>query len=186
MAAVRLRGILPDFGDSVAVHWRGFPLLPHHLPGNRVSPCSVQGRARAAEAESACGITPWSGDGYPTSSLPALEAARCAARQCAEAFDGFDMALFRAFFSESRDISDRDVLLGLADGVGLDTRRLAWDMQSGVERQALLEEYHVARDEYSSMALGIPFTVINGSYPLTGALPADMYRHAVQRALSEN
>lgn len=186
MAAVRLRGILPEFGDSAVVHWRSFPLLPHHLPGNRISPRALRGRAQAAEAEPACGITPWSGDGYPTSSLPALEAARCAARQGAEAFDRFDIALFRAFFRESRDISAQAVLLELAGSVGLDTRRLEQDMQSGVERQALLEEYEVARDAYSSMALGIPFMVINGSYPLIGALPADMYRRAVQRALSEN
>ena len=186
MAAVRLRSIVTEFSDRAVVHWRGFPLLPDELPGNHVSPRGVRGRAQAAEAEPVCGIKPWSGDGYPTSSLPALEAARCAARQGPEAFDRYDMAIFRAFFRESKDISDQNVLMEMADTVGLDMLRFARDMGTGEERRALLEEYHVAKDAYSSMALGIPFVVLDGSYPLVGALPVDMYRRAVQRALKEN
>lgn len=183
---MRLRSLAPEFGDSAVICWRSFPLLPRQLPDNHVSARAVQGRVRAAEAEPACGITPWSGDSYPVSSLPALEAARCAARQGADAFDRFYIALFRAFFCESRDISDQAALLDIADSVSLDTRRLALDMQSGEERRALLQEYEEAKDEYGSMALGVPFMVINGSYPLIGALPADMYRRAIKRALGEN
>lgn len=163
--------------------WRSFPLLPHEVPGNRISPHSVRGRARAAEAGPECAIAPWSGDRYPTSSLPALEAARCAARQGAEAFEGYDMALFRAFFCESKDISDRNVLVELAERAGLDGTRFARDLEAGQERPIVLDDYREALEKYGSMALGIPLMVLNGGYPLVGALPVEMYRRAVQRAL---
>lgn len=182
---MRLRQTTQELGDKVRLVWRSFPLVPHEIPGNRISAHSVQGRLRAGQAEPECGIAPWSGERYPTSSMPALEAARCAARQDAEAFDRYDMALFRAFFCESKDISDRSVLVGLAEGVGLDVTRFERDLETGLEHQIVLDDYREALEKYGSMALGIPLMVLNGGYPLVGALPVEMYRRAVRKALGQ-
>ena len=53
-------------------------------------------------------FTPWPHASMPGFSLPALEAAKCVAKQGDEMFERVHLALFRAYFTESRNIGDVD------------------------------------------------------------------------------
>ena len=55
-------------------------------------------------------FTPWKGPDYPNWSLPALEAAKCVARQGQDAFERLHLRLYEAFFTHSRNIADRDAV----------------------------------------------------------------------------
>ena len=71
---------------------------------------------------------------------------------------------------------------GLAQDAGLDATGFVRDLEGGLERQEVLDDYRVALETYGNMALGIPLMVVNKGYPLVGALPLEMYRRVVQRA----
>ena len=65
------------------------------------------GWRRCAQMSAGDGIrfTPWPHEGFAAWSLPALEAAKCAAKQGDELFARVHLDLYRAFFTESRNIS---------------------------------------------------------------------------------
>ena len=87
-------------------------------------------------------------------------------------------ALFKAFFTDGRDLSDRATLAALAVEGGLEAKEvdglLAGDRGS--------EE--VRRWEQKGQSLGIsgvPFFVINGKVAISGAQPPKMFRAAIEQ-----
>ncbi|KAF0993666.1 DsbA family oxidoreductase [Geobacillus sp. TFV-3] len=90
--------------------------------------------------------------------------------------------LFYAYFTESKRISDRDVLLALAEAAGLD-RVEAEEVLAGGR---YTEE--VRRDEEEAAALGVrgvPFFVLNGKYAISGAQSVDVFRRALEKVWAE-
>ena len=101
-------------------------------------------------------------------SLEACEYARDAGR-----FDSFHDRIFRAYFTETRDIGDLDVLVELARGEGLDTNDLRGALQEGRYASRLDEAHSEGR------RLGInavPTFIINGKYTIVGAQSLDFFR----------
>jgi predicted DsbA family dithiol-disulfide isomerase len=85
---------------------------------------------------------------YPSTMLPALEAVQAAKDQSLEASEALDLALRRAFWAESRNISLRPVILQVARETGVvavDT--LAEALDSGSSRHLVIEQYHQARTD---------------------------------------
>ena len=88
-------------------------------------------------------------------------------------FDSFHDHMFQAYFTETRDIGDMDVLLELAQEEGLDTADL---------RVALLEGRYTARlneARREGRQLGInavPTFMVNGKYRIVGAQPLEFFR----------
>src|SRR6266566_245619 len=82
-------------------------------------------------------LLPILGDDWPTTTLPAFEVAWCAAQQSEAAFLDLDLRIRRAFFAEGRNIGRREVLLELAQAVGLDVDRMAAELNSGLPREAV-------------------------------------------------
>ena len=52
-------------------------------------------------------FTPWPHEALPGWSLPALEAGKCVALQSGPAFERVHLRLYRALFTEGRNIADR-------------------------------------------------------------------------------
>lgn len=77
---------------------------------------------------------------WPVTMWPAFEAVKCAERQSLALADDLDWAIRVAFFAESRCISLRHVLLELAQQMGLDTERWAFDFDRGVTKYQVLQE----------------------------------------------
>src|SRR4051794_20438602 len=79
-------------------------------------------RRRARELTGLPYDLPPVGTPYPRSSLPSQEAVKWAQTRHPEQFDAFDLALYEAFFRETKDISNPAVLFQVAASVGLDGR----------------------------------------------------------------
>ncbi|MBN9523337.1 DsbA family oxidoreductase [bacterium] len=93
-------------------------------------------------------------------------------------------ALFRAYFTEGRDVGDRGTLLDVAAGAGLgrDPAEAELDSEDGL-RAIRAEEGEARRVGVG----GVPFFVINGELALSGAQPPDAFLAAfdqVSRAVT--
>ena len=90
--------------------------------------------------------------------------------------------LLRAYFTEGAAVGDREVLVRLAAEVGLDVEEVRTALSS--QRFA-----SVVRDEQAeATALGIrgvPFFVVDRTYGVSGAQPADQLLEVLDRAWSE-
>src|SRR5579859_6752553 len=88
------------------------------------------------------------GDDWPTSTLPAFEVAWCALQQSEAALLDLDLRIHRAFFAEGSNTGRRDVLLELAQAVGIDVRRVTAELDSGRPREAVLDEAPLGPERY--------------------------------------
>jgi predicted DsbA family dithiol-disulfide isomerase len=147
VATVRLRAVMPELQDRVTLRLRAFPL---ELIDGYAAPRQVleQEWWLAALQEPLATFARNSGEQWPTTTLPAFEAAWCAARQSAAAFAGYDLRVRRAFFAEGRDIGRREVLQEIAAEAGLDQEQFARDFAGGEGHAAVLDEARLGREQY--------------------------------------
>lgn len=87
-------------------------------------------------------------------------------------------ALFRSYFIEGLDISDRQILLDIASTVGLPQVDRFLDSDDGVE--AVHQEEREVRQRGIS---GVPFFIINSDRGISGAQPAEALLAAFEQAL---
>jgi predicted DsbA family dithiol-disulfide isomerase len=90
-------------------------------------------------------------------------------------------ALFRAYFTEGRDIGDRQTLLDVAALAGLD-RGLAAGVLNGSDG---LEELRAEEERARPAGVqGVPFFIINGEVAVSGAQPPGVFLDAFDRLSS--
>ncbi len=144
---MRLHHVYPEYHDRVRLRVRPFPL---EVMGGEAAPRAVleQEWWLAALQEPRAAFKPWRGGTWPTTTLPAFEAAWCAALQDEALFLDYDLRIRRAFFAESRDIGRTEVLLEIAQEAGLDLNRLARDLEHGAARSAILEDARLGQERY--------------------------------------
>ena len=89
-------------------------------------------------------------------------------------------ALFRAYFTEGRDISNRQTLIEVAAQAGLDRQRADAVLNSEEGMDAI----KVAGEQAQQFRVdGVPFFVVNGEIKLSGAQPPDVFLAAFNKAL---
>jgi protein disulfide-isomerase len=96
--------------------------------------------------------------------------------------DQAEERLFKAYFTEGKDISDHLTLIVLGIEVGLDGKAIKQMLDS----DSFSTE--VRNDEYKAQALGIqgvPFFVMNDRYGVSGAQPSDVFLQTLQKAWRE-
>ncbi len=181
---MRLHRVLPEYEGRVKLRLHPFPL---ELRNDEGVPRALleQEWWLAAIQEPAATFAPYTGDDFPTTTLPAFDAAWCAARQGDGAALAFDLAVRRAFFAGSRNIGRRKVLLDIAREAGLDARAMERDLDGGAARAGVLaearegvERYHIRGTPTLTLADGkrlrlpIAFPVIKaGRVAGVGKLP---------------
>jgi predicted DsbA family dithiol-disulfide isomerase len=171
---VRLREIELAYGDQVHVHWRAFPLISGAEPDRRVTDRTRDGWQRVgAEEPRACFVPPALGAPLPASSIPALTAAKSAARQGAAAFARFHARLFTALFRDGLDIGRPDVLRALARETALDLARFEADY-AGEAYEAVLRDCAEGAAWFG--VSGLPTVILDEKLSLVGAVPAERYR----------
>jgi predicted DsbA family dithiol-disulfide isomerase len=121
----------------------------------------------------------WERDDYPNWSLPALEAAKCAALQSPSAFEDVHFRLFRAFFEHGVNIANIEELLSLMRQAPLDYGHFIEDFESGVARRAVLDDYEEAVNTH--MIYAIPTVVFPDGERIVGAVPIETYEKAFER-----
>ena len=171
---MRLREIQQAYGDRVRVHWRTFPLIPGEQPDRRVTEKTREGWQRiGAEEPRASFGQPAMDAPLPSSSIPALTAAKCAERQGEEAFERFHERLFTALFRDGLDIGRPDVLRRLARETALDLARFEADYV-GEAYEAVLRDCAEGAAWFG--VSGLPTVILNEKLSLVGAVPTERYR----------
>lgn len=84
--------------------------------------------------------------------------------------------LFRAYFEQGRDISDRAVLAGIAAEAGLDRELVAALLASDADRAEVKTEDEAAR---GIGVTGAPTFLIGGKYVIQGAQEPDLWRRVI-------
>ena len=90
-------------------------------------------------------------------------------------------ALFRAYFTEGKDLNDHEQLLELATGVGLD----AGEVRGYLDGAGGVDEVLASQEEAGRLGIaGVPFYVFDGRYALSGAQPVEVFLRAIDAAAS--
>ena len=144
---MRLHRVAKEYDGRVAFRTRPFPLELSH---GEAAPRDIlqQEWWLAAIQEPGAVFAPYRGDDWPTTTLPAFEAAWCAAQQGPVAAAEYDLRVRRAFFAEGRNIGRPEVLFDLAREAGLEFTRFRVQWESGAARAAVLAEAALGRERY--------------------------------------
>jgi len=118
-------------------------------------------------------FTMWARDDYPTWSLPALEAAKCAASQGNEPFERVHLLLFEAFFTKGINIGIREEVVEVVRGAGVDMDRFLKDYEAGTARAQVLKEYEEAHSTHRITA--IPTVIFDGGRKVVGTTSLEEY-----------
>lgn len=89
-----------------------------------------------------------------------------------------EMSLYRAYFTDGLDISERSVLADRAAGVGLDRAKALAYLESGADSEELREELREASELGIS---GVPAFVFEQKYLVPGAVPTDSFVEIFER-----
>jgi predicted DsbA family dithiol-disulfide isomerase len=171
---VRLREIEQTYGDRVRVHWRAFPLIPGEQPDRRVTEKTRSGWQRIGAEEPRASFVPPPLDApLPTSSIPALTAAKAAERQGEAAFARFHDRLFTALFRDGLDIARPEILRSLAREATLDLTRFEADY-AGEAYESVLTDCAEGAAWFG--VSGLPTVILNEKLSLVGAVPVERYR----------
>jgi predicted DsbA family dithiol-disulfide isomerase len=175
---VRLRKLEQELPIPVERVHRAFLLRPEEQE-RTFTEYQLQHRRAARELTGLPFDLPEAGDRYPCSSLPALEAAEWVKRNHPDRFPAYDLALYDAFFRDTRDISAPEVLGALAADVGLDPAPLAEALRSRDCRDAVWADFETAR------RLGITSipAVQIGRARISGAVPYEEYLEAARASV---
>ena len=185
--------------DEVVVEWKSFELDPGATSSTAAEGADASGYADRLAAK--YGTTPAEAQKMLDSMTAAAAAEgldfrfdRAVAANTFEAHQLIHLAaahgrqdevkerLLRAYFTEGQAVGDREVLVRIGAELGLDADDI---------RQALAQQSHavaVRDDEAEATALGIrgvPFFVIDRTYGVSGAQPAEQLLEVLQRAWAE-
>ncbi len=92
------------------------------------------------------------------------------------------LALFDAHFRKRRNVEDRDVLLGLAQGVGLDRAEASVALDDDSLSKRIRAEEQAAFD---ANITGVPAMVVAGKFLIPGAQETEIYVTALRRVASK-
>ena len=114
---------------------------------------------------------------FTTNSHKALLLAEAAKKEGSVVFETLNEGLFRAYFTEGRNIGDPQVLRDVAQAAGVPAGRLeqAWSDADYEER--------LAGDRKAAGRIGItgiPVFIVNNRWILEGAVPVEMLREAAK------
>lgn len=178
---MRLRQLKARYPGQIDLKHRAFVLVPEDR-ARTFTDYYLQHRRAAAQMTALPYDLPRVGDAYPRSSLPALDAAKWVEHVHPERFEAFDLALFEAFFRDTRDISGTTELVRLAGDLGLPGDDLAEALRAEAFRDSVLADHRRALE---SGITGIP-TVLIGGYAISGAVPYEEYEQVARTLLSDD
>jgi len=118
-------------------------------------------------------FTMWAREDYPIWSLPALEAAKCVALQGDDLFERVHLLLFEAFFGKGINIGNREEVIEVVRGAGVEMDQFLEDYDGGTARAQVLKEYEEAITTYRISA--IPTVLFDGGRKVVGATSLDEY-----------
>lgn len=171
------------YGDQIEIERRAFPLRPGLDRSVKFFGTQREmswRRIKAMVEPEGITWTLWQRDDYPNWSLPGLEAAKCSALQSHEAYDDLHFRLFRGFFEQGVNIANIDEVRELArQSPLLDYSRFVDDLDSGVTRRAIFDEYEEAVNDY--LVYAIPTVIFPDHERVVGAVPIEEYEKVLEK-----
>ena len=181
MAAGRRRQVEHEFAGRVKFERRTYLLMPQEGSRPAYDDYVIGHRVRAAaQLPELKFAIPKVGMKYPLSSWPAQLVAMAAAREHPDKLPLLEDALFGAMFRELRDVADSGVLRECARAAGIPESLVADSLADPVLREQA-EREHMEGEDLGLQ--GIPALVLPGLPPITGAVPVDFYRRALDHVL---
>ncbi|HSR42442.1 MAG TPA: DsbA family oxidoreductase, partial [Longimicrobiales bacterium] len=187
----RLDRLRADVGEDVRldVEWKPFEIHPEVPPGGmpvedlgypeeRWEVMQAHLRHQAAAEGIEVGNRP-----KVSNTHQALAASVYAQEEEPQRFPSFHEGLFRAYFSEGRDLGDEGVILDVAEDAGLDVDALEAALEDR-RYDAALEE--ASREARRRGITGTPTYVFGSRHGAVGAQPVERLRDALERALEED
>ena len=166
---------------QVTVQWRSFELRP---PGSPPLPSEYRARIEAARprlvamAREQYGLEINVGP-FGINSRPALIGAKFA--EANGRGDAYHQAVFRAYWQESQDIGQREILAQVAAAAGLDQAAFLAALDNDAYLQAVLADVEQA---YAYGLSGVPALVYNNKYLVSGAQPYAVLAQVAEQALA--
>ncbi|MBS1773115.1 MAG: DsbA family oxidoreductase [Bacteroidetes bacterium] len=96
--------------------------------------------------------------------------------------DAAEEALFKAYFTEGKNIGDHDTLIQLGIGIGLGATEVGEVLNSEAFANEVDEDIYMAQ-QYGIR--GVPFFIINNKYAISGTQPSETFLGALNQAWSE-
>lgn len=93
--------------------------------------------------------------------------------------DAMKERLFKAYFTEGKNIDDKDTLVSLAAEVGLEKSRV----ETCLETDEFLDQ--LEQDIYESQLIGVrgvPFFVLDRKFGISGAQPKEVFEETIRKA----
>ena len=171
----------PPPGATIDVAWRSFELRPKHAPP---LPPDYLARIQAARpqlyaiAREHYGLEMNPGP-FGFDSRPALIGAKFA--EANGRGDAYHQAVFRAYWQESQDIGQREILAQVAAAAGLDQAAFLAALDNDAYLQAVLADVEQA---YAYGLSGVPALVYNNKYLVSGAQPYAVLAQVAEQALA--
>ncbi len=137
---------------------------------------------RANEAEPGVIFNPWKSGPYPRWGMPALMASKAAQLQGKEEWRTFHLAVMKAFYTDSRDISSLAVLEEIGQETGLDMEAFTVGMRDPHFEAQVNEETRQAQDRCGIRA--IPAVVVDNRFLVEGAVPLAHYQQVLHEVRS--
>lgn len=185
-AATRLASVREQLGRDLEIEWRSYLLRPH---ARRSDPprdldtfrAYTQSWLRVSEDEPRAPFQVWASDaGPPSHSVPPHLVAKAAAALGDEEGRRMRERLFRAYFAESRDITDRATLRALWSEALLPDGAFA-SCDDPEHRLRVLADHEEAQ---ALGATGVPAVRLAGEdFVLVGAQPEAVYLRWLRRAI---
>jgi predicted DsbA family dithiol-disulfide isomerase len=174
---------------EVRVRWHPFQLNPQMPRGGmdrreyRTAKFGSWERSQALDAQvAAVGaaeglVFAFDTMGRTPNTLDAHRLVRLAGREGIQ--DAVVEALFQAYFSKGRDISDRQTLLDVVAEAGLDRGRAEAELDTDEGLAAMRAE---EAESHRLGVQGVPFFIVNGKVALSGAQEPKAFLEAFERA----
>lgn len=91
-------------------------------------------------------------------------------------------ALFKAYFTEGKNIADHEILAELGEQIGLDKDEVAHTLKGN--KYAINVNQDIAQAQQLGVR-GVPFFVMDMKYAVSGAQPVDAFTQTLEKAYNE-
>ena len=118
---------------------------------------------------------------FTTNSHMSLLLAEAAKEEGKEIFEALNEGLFRAYFTEGRNIGDPQVLRDVAQAVGVSSGRIGQAWSDAAYEKRLARDHEAAAEIGIT---GIPTFIVDGRWIIEGAVPVEMLREVAQKIAS--
>ena len=179
---MRLDKLKERFGDRVEIEWKAFFLRTGPRDWERQDFLNyTHSWMRPKEMEPELDFTIWATeDPQPHSSVEAHVAFKVLEELAPDSAKAYHDLIMKAYFADNRDISDTDILTGLAVEAGVDAEafRQALAVRGDAMSELAYEEYNSAT---SQNITSIPTVVFEHQVHVPGAQPLSTYEDIVEQ-----